>query len=252
MIPPRGHGCGWIPDLPDLRDRYYEIEPSALVTLPSEIDLREDCSPIENQGDLLTCTPIAITGALEYLEKKTGARFVHLSRLFIYYSARSLSTNQPTDTGVAIRDAVKAVAKYGVCSEEAWSYDEKKVDVRPLPSCYEHAAANKVTSYRRLKRKLDDMRTCLAERYPFVAGFTMYTSFLSPGVERTGVIPMPGSDDVSQGGHAVLAVGYNDANKQFLVRNSQGKNWGDRGYGFLPYEYLLDADLSEDFWTIRS
>jgi C1A family cysteine protease len=96
------------------------------------------------------------------------------------------------------------------------------------------------------------MRACLADGYPFVFGFTVYTSFLSKAVAQSGVLNMPGPNEQVDGGHAVMAVGYNDAQKRFLIRNSWNTNWGMKGYFTMPYAYLADRNLSDDFWTIRA
>jgi C1A family cysteine protease len=95
------------------------------------------------------------------------------------------------------------------------------------------------------------MRSCLAEGFPFVFGFTVYASFESAKVANTGVVPMPVLAEKVLGGHAVLAVGYNDKQKRFLVRNSWGTGWGMSGYFTIPYAYLTDSNLADDMWTIR-
>ena len=86
---------------------------------------------------------------------------------------------------------------------------------------------------------------------PFVFGFTVYESFEGPDVARTGVVPMPGHQEKSVGGHAVMAVGYDDSTQTFLVRNSWGSGWGLGGYFMIPYAYLTNHGLANDFWTIK-
>ena len=95
------------------------------------------------------------------------------------------------------------------------------------------------------------MKGCLAQGYPFVLGFSVYESFESPQVVRTGIAQMPAAGEQLLGGHAVLAVGYDDSAQRFVVRNSWGAGWGMKGYFTLPYAYLLDGNLSDDFWTVR-
>jgi C1A family cysteine protease len=95
------------------------------------------------------------------------------------------------------------------------------------------------------------MKGCLASGYPFVFGFTVYSSFEGAKVAQSGIVPMPGSAEKPIGGHAVLAVGYDDDTREFLVRNSWGPGWGIKGYFKMPYAYLTAPKLATDFWTIR-
>src|SRR5262249_51679629 len=138
----------------------------------------------------------------------------------------------------------------GVCSERAWPYAIAKFAIKPPPACYREALAHQITAYARLET-LDEMQACLAEGFPFVFGFSVYESFESERVATTGVVPMPKRTERAIGGHAVLAVGYDHGKERFLVRNSWGTSWGMKGYFTIPYAYLADRDLSDDFWTIR-
>lgn len=243
-------GLGWVPDLPDIRDRYYDTQPRPGLALPSTISLRDLCSPVEDQGRLMSCTAAALAGALEFLEKKDRKPFVNVSKLFIYYTARAITSDVPIDDGVEIRDGIKALVRYGVCSEKSWPYRTADCDRKPPERCYDQAKEHPITSYRRITQQIDKLRTCLAEGFPFVFGFTMYEPSWTAS-RRTGRLPMPQDTEVPAGGHAVLCVGYDDTASQFLIRNSLGKDWGEGGYGWMSYSYVEDANLCEDFWTIR-
>ncbi len=243
--------CGWVPDLPDHRDHLYAAPPRYLVALPKKVDLRKKCPPVYDQGDLGSCTANAIGGAFQFEQLKQKADDFVPSRLFIYYNERVIEHSVDTDAGAAIRDGIKSVASIGVCPETEWPYVIAKFAVKPPNPCYVHAAKHKVLSYQRLSHTLNQMKGCLASGYPFVFGFTVYESFESDEVAQTGHAPMPGPKEATLGGHAVLSVGYDDASQWFIVRNSWGAKWGMKGYFTLPYQYLMDDNLADDFWTIR-
>ena len=241
---------GWVPDLPDQRDYLYRALGRRVVRLPKAIDLRPVCSKVEDQGELGSCTANALAGALEFLEKKDKVAFTDFSRLFIYYNERVIEHSTKYDTGAMIRDGIKTLAKQGACTEKKWPYLVSKFAVRPPTVCYAEALKRQITSYHRIL-SLTDMKSCLAEGYPFVFGFTVYESFESDRVAKTGVVNMPRPKEQVMGGHAVLAVGYNETQKRFIVRNSWGSDWGLKGYFSMPFDYLADRNLSDDFWTIR-
>ena len=242
---------GWTPDRPDQRDKLYAAIAAPPARLPSSVDLRPQCSPVENQLALGSCTANALVGSLEFLEGKAGRPVTDLSRLFIYYNERSIEGTVNEDSGAMIRDGVKSLVKQGVCAEDSWPYDIAKFAVPPPAACYRAALDHQVTSYHRILT-LQEMRQCLAEGFPFVFGFTVYESFESATVARTGVVNMPKAGEKVLGGHAVVAVGYNDAAKRFLIRNSWGADWGQQGYFTMPYAYLDNRNLADDFWTLRA
>jgi C1A family cysteine protease len=247
-LKPRQKRYGWHPDLPDSRDLLYR--PPKALRLPASADLRPLCSPVEDQGQLGSCTANALAGALELLEnKRATAPFADLSRLFIYYNERVLEHSVASDSGAPLRDGVKCLAKLGVCKESLWPYAIARFADKPSPACYKDAAKRVISAYRRVIG-LAQLRACLASGFPVVFGFTVYASFESAAVAKTGVMPMPKPGEAVLGGHAVLAVGYDDKAKRLLVRNSWGPAWGQQGYFTMPYAYAQDAGLARDFWTI--
>jgi C1A family cysteine protease len=174
------------------------------------------------------------------------------SRLFIYYNERVAEGDVASDNGAQIRDGVKSVAQLGVCNETQWPYDTTQFAVKPGDDCYQSALANLVEQYISLDNTdINQLKSCLSEGNPFVFGFTVYQSFEGPIVAQTGVLPMPAANEASIGGHAVLAVGYDDAQNAFIVRNSWGANWGLAGYFYMPYNYMTNPDLTSDFWVIK-
>jgi C1A family cysteine protease len=241
---------GWIPDLPDARDRMYSAPRKTSV--PKAVDLRAACPKIYDQGELGSCTANAIAAAVEFDQRrqKLAAPFTP-SRLFIYYNERALEGTVANDSGAMIRDGIKSVAQQGVCAEPMWPYVEQKFADRPPAQCYKAAKVHPAVQYSRVPQNLGQMKACLAAGYPFVFGFTVYESFESDAVAHTGVAPMPGAGETSLGGHAVMAAGFDDALGRFLVRNSWGASWGMGGYFTLPYGYVTNGNLADDFWTIR-
>lgn len=240
---------GWVPDLPDHRDHLFGALRAIPATLPPHVDLRPGCSPVEDQGDLGSCTANALAGAMEFLLKTENA-FVDVSRLFIYYNERVIEHTTGSDSGAMLRDGIKALAKQGVCKEPLCPYDVAKFTQKPAARCYLEAKSRLITSYERLST-LAEMKACLAGGFPFVFGFTVYDSFESAAVAKSGVVNMPGKGEKVLGGHAVMAVGYDDATKRIIVRNSWGPAWGQEGYFTMPYDYMTNRNLSDDFWTIR-
>jgi len=246
----RQYHKGWQPDVPDQRDHEYAKVAKPPAALPPAVDLRPKDSPVEDQGQLGSCTANALAGALQFLEKKDNVpSFTDASRLFIYYNERAVEGTVASDSGAQIRDGIKTLAKQGVCPETEWPYDITKFADQPPSTCYSDAKKHLILSYARLTT-LQDMKGCLANGNPFVFGFTVYESFESAQVAQTGIAPMPAAGEKVLGGHAVMCVGYSDADKRFIVRNSWGPGWGMKGYFTLPYDYVTNGKLADDFWTI--
>jgi C1A family cysteine protease len=238
----------WTRDTVDNRDHVFAPR---LSSLPTSVDLRNNCSPVEDQGDLGSCTGNAIAGIMEYLARK-ARKTTDVSRLFIYYQERLLEGTVNYDSGAYIRDGIKAVNKYGVPTENLWPYDVRKYTYRPTQAAYTNAATRKAVSYQKCAN-FAAVKSALAQGYPVVIGFDVYESFESDTVARTGMMPMPNkAREQLLGGHAVTIVGYNDTTQRFIVRNSWGTSWGDHGYFYMPYGVIQDTTMSSDFWIITS
>jgi C1A family cysteine protease len=256
---------GWVADLPDHRDFLYAAPQSVVTSLPAKVDLTKQCPPVYNQGRIGSCTANAIAGAVQFVRRKEAKKpdFIP-SRLFIYWNERNIEHTVPLDNGAQLRDGIKVVNKLGACPETDWPYDDTPADeqthlwptgakatVKPTKACFDDAKNFQSIGYQRVARTLAQMKGCLASGYPFVFGFAVYESFQSLAVAKSGVLNMPGPSEQMIGGHAVLAVGYDEASQRFIVRNSWGASWGKKGYFTIPYAYLLDGNLADDFWTIR-
>ena len=238
--------------MPDHRDLVYAAPHKLLQKLPAKVDLSPDCPPVYDQGELGSCTANAIGAAFEFglMKQKKTADFMP-SRLFIYYNERVMEHTVNLDNGAEIRDGVKSINTKGVCPETMLPYDITKFAVKPGTACYKEALKHQALSYHRVTRTVEQMKGCLAEGFPFVFGFTVYDAFESDEVAKSGKLNLPKKTEQCVGGHAVLAVGYDDAAKRFIVRNSWGSDWGLAGYFTMPYGYLTDGNLSDDFCTIR-
>jgi C1A family cysteine protease len=240
----------WHPDRPDPRDFTYR-GPIPTKPLPSLVDLRAMCPPIEEQGGIGSCSSHAGTSAMEYLYRKTNAaQSIAFSRLFVYYYTRVFvdQLSAAEDRGVSLRSVMKTLRTFGVCLEKTWPYDETRFGTVPPSEAVVEAFQHRLVQYFSVDGLLG-FKACLAEGYPVVGGFSVPENVMSEACTKSGVIQFP-RKEAMLGGHAVLFVGYDDAKAQLLFQNSWGTQWGDAGYGYLPYEFM-NADLLKDLWTLR-
>ncbi len=243
------HGYGWLPDRPDQRDHDFAMAQTAR-SLPPAVDLRDGCPPVYDQGQLGSCTANAIAAAYQYEEMRQRATLAFTpSRLFIYYNERAKEGTIQSDSGAMIRDGFWTLQHNGVCPESDWPYDPSRFAMTPPASCFQEAVPFETHAYQRVTRSTAALKGCLAAGNPVVIGFTVYESFESDAVANTGVMPMPKPHEGVLGGHAVLVVGYR-ADGYWIVRNSWGAGWGDKGYFYMPQSYLSNPHLSSDFWTL--
>ena len=238
----------WQPDKLDTRDYKYQIIP---MLTPNIVDLRRHCSPIENQGNLGSCTGQAIAGAIELLNKRNG-KYKDISRLFIYYYERLILGTINYDSGAYIRDGIKATNHYGASLESLWPHDIRKFRQQPVVEARNDALTRKVTRYERINN-INECFNALSNGYPIIMGFKVYSSFMSGNVTKTGNMPYPNTRrEKLLGGHAVLLVGYDKTRKVFIARNSWGAGWGDRGYFYMPFNVVTNTSMSSDYWIIKS
>lgn len=207
--------------------------------LPNSIDLRDKCPPIYDQGSLGSCTANAVVGAYQYLNKSLLG-----SRLFLYYNTRFLDKTLHYDAGSTITQTINAARRFGICPETNWKYIPSRFKSRPNINAYTAANKNKILEYEQIMPTISQLKACLAEGYPFICGILVYSSFMS---NKSGHVPLPKPGEEILGGHAVVCVGYNKDG--WIMRNSWGTKWGDKGYFYLPFSYLID-EMACDFWKI--
>lgn len=272
---------GWLRDLPDIRD--FDPGDSAKVQagqrgapqqkaaewlhrrmqnisregrVPQSVDLSSGFSPVEHQLSLGSCTANAGVGLLEFYERRAYGTFIDASRLFLYKVTRNLM-GVTGDTGASLRATMKAMALFGIAPEDRMPYDISKFEDEPRAFDYAYAANYRSVSYFRLDQAgltppaiLDRVKTFAAGGCPAMFGFTVYNH----GNAR-GELAFPSPEDRALSGHAVVIAGYDDARQignhkgALKIRNSWGEDWGEQGYGWLPYEYVLRG-LAVDFWSL--
>jgi C1A family cysteine protease len=214
----------------------------------SYVDLRQYASIVESQQSIGSCTGNAMTNAYELLTiKEFPEQFVELSRLFIYYNSRKSTTNFLTNDGSTMPDSIIAVDTYGICSENLWPYDTKNVNIRPTAECYADAATRKLKSYQQLST-INEMLSALANGIPIVCGMNVYADFdLLDSQHYTINIDSITGEPIGQ--HAMCIVGY-DANLQvFIVKNSFGTAWGNKGYCNITFNYIISEAF--DIWIFE-
>jgi len=213
------------------------------------LDLRQWCSPIEDQSSAGSCVGNGVVGALEFLQIRNGQPLTDLSRLFVYYNSRLMHKEQDKDNGTYVRLAFGTLSSLGTCTEAKWGYDLSKLFVRPTWGSYREAYANKIDSYYSIdgdgQSRIDLIKRALRAQHVVVFGMTVDQDYMN---FRGGIVAMPKATRTNSGGHCQVIVGFDDNTKCWIVRNSWGTGWGDKGYALVPYDYL-DASHANDFWV---
>lgn len=253
----------WKPSATDEGDEYKRYKRNIVSpNLTRVVSNVAHCGPVLDQGNLGSCTANAIAGAYTYrynLEHGTSSgdneEFLP-SRLFVYYNERNMEGNVNEDAGAEIKDGIKSVKVNGVCPESMWPYDISKFATKPPTECYDEAKkCHHATKEHRVVKTLDSLRGCIETGRVFPFGFVVFEGFEDQTKWNGDIMPLPVKGEKVLGGHAVLCVGYDDEKKCFLIRNSWGEKWGNKGNFYMPYEFMTgtfnlhDYDLNETHWN---
>jgi C1A family cysteine protease len=245
---------GWLPDLPDNRDRTFVPGRRVTTKLPPSVDLRVSGfePPIYDQGYLGSCTANAIAGAFEFEQKRQGLTDFNPSRLFIYYEERRVINATGYDSGAFIRDGLKVVNKFGAPHESLWGYDISRFTSEPPQEAYSDGLLHQTTGYAAIDNRIQlPIKQALAMGIPVIFGFTVYPWFENPSASGVCVVE---ENQPVLGGHAVEIVGYERMHTSkvwAIVRNSWGASWGDHGYCYMPLSWICKYENADDFWVIN-
>lgn len=271
----RRYGKGYLIGKYDPRDYTEDNEkvkpmlmsiPNINQKLPPKMDLRQWCTPIDDQGLIGSCTAHAASSVVEFFQQKVFNKHKKHSRLFIYKVTRNLM-HESQDAGAYLRTTLGALVLFGATDEEYWPYNPKRVNVEPDAFNYAYAQNFKTLKYFRhdpenlpKEQVVNNIKKYLAAGIPSMIGFETFPS-LKFSTTNGGLIAFPTSSENANGGHAVAVVGYDDektinspmsvqkSKGAFLIKNSWGTKWGENGYGWLPYDYVL-FNKCHDCWSI--
>ncbi len=246
--------------VPSLPTRLPKFEPT-ITTFPPALSLMAKMPPIRDQLSIGSCTAFSAEAPLYVAEVNAGRNPPrNPSPLFLYYCERALNGQIGQDSGANIADIYKASHQFGVCPEELWPYDVSKYTEKPSDGAYQAASTETAHIYAPVPLDALHIKGCLNHGFPISFGIVVYDSFMADQVAKTGIVPMPGAAENPIGGHAIDIVSYNDGPgialgipaTYYKFRNSWSDQWGDEGYGYLPYAYVHAPQLSSDGWMIRA
>lgn len=236
-------------------EEYVDVQLSHLTFDPKlenamTLDLSRKMDFVYDQGSIGSCVANATGWILKYHKMS-----ILPSRLYLYYYCRLFDfqqgDNRPNiDDGTTIQQGFRVLNKKGTCSELLYPYVVSRQGFQPPATLDRDASFNRVIQYAPVRQDINYMKNMLKLGYPFSFGILVYQSFLTNTVTRTGIVPMPTSGERILGGHALTAVGYDDTRQLIKFVNSWGRGWGERGYGYIPYAYLMNGSISGDFWTM--
>ncbi len=241
---------GWKRSLPVFGPKFEK--PACLAAIPASADISNGMPGVYDQLEIGSCTANAAAALAAFLTKKDGWKSYTPARLAIYYWARLMQGTISEDSGASLAEVAHVLASYGAPNETLFPYDITKFTRTPTSAVIANGKGHLVINPMQVRQDLNDIRACIAAGFPIMFGFAVYESFESDLIAYTGIMSMPEAGEQVVGGHAVIAVGYNDHTKQIKVRNSWGNKWGQAGYFQMPYDFIENRDLCDDFWTAHS
>ena len=238
----------------DSRD--FKLTFEAKFDLPAEFDLNhlDKWGTIYDQGTLGSCVSNSVSASLRWILEREGKGSFNPSRLFIYYNGRQIEGYLPVeDSGISIRGGFQSVNLNSVCGEDNWQYIPDNFSIKPPQGCYDAAKTHNQFKYLSVNQNENDLKKCLTDGYPISFGLVLYESFMSTTVATTGKVTAPDTNKEQRcGGHCLTIIGYSDVSRMFTIVNSWSDKWGDKGYCYIPYDYITNSQLASDFWSPRS
>lgn len=219
--------------------------------LPTQIDFGSQII-IRDQDNVGMCTAVCAVSTLEYYLTKANNISIQLSPLFVYYNERRIRGTIEQDIGATLTDAIQAITIFGACKETTWPFIDDNIKFKEKPSDQAYKEPHEIFKGLRFKHShlsnnLELIKHVLSEKTPVLCGINVFPSFESEETEKTGVVPMPDFYESPIAAHAITLIGYDDTTNHFKFANSWGVDWGDKGYGYLPYNYFINQNISNQY-----
>ena len=219
-----------------------EEEYQPLATIAPSVDLRKDFTVVKDQGDMGACSAFAMVGIFEYILKKNHQPEIDLSEQFVYYNARKADGASRVDAGTSLSEVIRTMMDKGVCQEHLFPYNPDNISQEPPVEAYDDAQTRKIVRAKVVRKDLQAIKSAVYEGYPVAISLRIFNTF-NP---RKGFIRIPSETEIQNeqsGNHAMIICGYNDEARFFVVRNSWGRKFGDKGYCYIPYGYIENEAL---------
>ena len=227
--------------MPDVIEKPCEEDYQPVENRLTKVDLRDSFTPIKNQGSLGACSAFTMVGIYEYILKKNHQQEMDLSESFVYYNVRKKEHKEKEDSGSSLYSIVVSMGTEGVCLERLCPYSTNP-NISPSVEAYADAKTRKIVKALNVRPKIEDIKSAVAQGYPVAISLKIYDSFSADA----GFVQRPSEDEIKEaksGNHAMIVCGYSDDEKIFIVRNSWGTTFGDKGYCYIPYSYIADEKL---------